>query len=286
MQEDEKHDFCFDDQIKVSGESDIGKCLQRDAADARVIGFGETHGEPNEFAALGASLMPVLKGLGVSAIAIESPDYFQKYLDRFNIYDIDLQELATKFANAQPGHCYPDEPIWSEKQLETDFFRMMMSARAAGLPVYAIDVEHPALVPEREPHLAKGLLNLIENHRKVAYWGGSHHLAKREHMNTTHKTLAERIAEVHGTKAIFSILGISERHKVKFPVLQQHFRDIAAPVYMAMQPAMECSLEIISAEYRGPNGENRQADRKMDWGKFEPRYSDYDALILLPIASK
>lgn len=281
----ETHAFNFENDFGLSGEPDIGNCIMRDSASARIIGFGETHGEPNDFAKLGASLMPTLKENGVSALAIESPDYFQKYLDRFNNENIDLQWIAQKFAHDQPGHCHKGSHISSPKQLETGFFKLILSARKCGIAIHAIDVESVNLISARETYLEMGLVRLLQKNERLAYWGGSNHLAKREQIDTSYMTLAERISQRFGRKSIFSILGITSTHFSSHP-LGDALNKIVKPTYFKVCGEHEAVSQIFFAEFRGPNGENKQSSLNYDWELFQLKYADYDALIIIPNESK
>lgn len=266
--------------IQEHGQDDIESCLLRDAAGAKLIAFGEIHGQPNPFQQLGMNLLPALKGLGFSTFAIETPSNFDTHFTRFNFRLVHDQLLASQLASRQPAHAMPNEAdLESSRQMETDFFKMLIAARDNEIPI--VPVEHPNLhAPNarREPHITTAVSDIIKENGSAIYWGGVTHVFKRSVINSRFKCLAEGISESLGHQSVYSVAGIvecSDYYQNLRPVLA----NLERPLYVKTSSAPQLAKMQACVISRGPNGETGPEDDKDTFGI---NYGHWDALVLFP----
>jgi len=262
------------------GNPNIACRLKTDAASAQLIAFGEIHGQPNALQQAGKELMPVLKDLGFSKMAIECPDLdcLKPLFAAFNSGTGNDLNFATQIAITLNRNAFSSGLHGSP--LQWDYFQMLLAARGLGIELMPVDLDYP-LVDDtiRDKHLDKRVSELLEAGDSVIYWGGVNHLQKRLRpaIEGGFRTMVELLSRHPKKFKIWSVVGVIDCEQ--YPKLDPVWAKLKEPRYLNTRSLGQDQGVLAKPRICGPNG----ADPHHPESKEIPRlYWHWNSLIFLP----
>jgi hypothetical protein len=250
--------------IQSKAERDIAEALLADAARVRLLAIGEVHPESAVLQELIIPLLPKLKAIGFSKLAIELPTVLEKSLKEFE-KDGDEHNLATVISNCR---------------VTVDYLPLLRAARANRIDIVPVCIM-PIGSPPRESILIENVCKIARANR-VIFWGGGSHTHRRPVIATKFKSMAEGVSEHLGRENIYCVTQIIKCDK--FQNLEQVFAELPSPFYVRTQAVPEIAHMTAFPKTCGPEGENKPSHTNRE--TFNIEYGHWDALILFPLQNK